>query len=174
MRGQVLIFTGDGKGKTLAAFGQALRLAGHGRKVLVVQFGKKPGESGEVRTLEQCSAGVTVKSLGTGRLDLSARPRRSEDLAQIRRSWTETLRLLADEHPDAVVLDEIVFAVAEGFLPVDDVLRFLDERPAELTVVMTGRGNVRELIDRADYVTEMKKLKHPFDRGQEALPGIEY
>jgi cob(I)alamin adenosyltransferase len=174
VRGQVLIFTGDGKGKTLAAFGLALRLVGHGRKVLVVQFVKKPGESGEVRALERSSGEVTVKSLGRGRLDLSARPRRAEELAQVREAWTETRRLLASERYDAAILDEVVFTVAEGFLPVADVLRFLDEKPAELTVVMTGSGNVRELIDRADYVTEMKKLKHPFDRAQEALPGIEY
>jgi len=174
VRGQVLVFTGEGKGKTLAAFGLVLRLAGHGRKVLVVQFVKRPGESGEVRALEPLSAQVTVKPLGRGRLDLKARPRRDEDLAQVREAWAETLRLLANGRYDAVVLDEIVFVVAEGFLPVADLLRFLDGKPPELTVVMTGRGKLDELIDRADCVTEMMKRKHPFDTGQEALPGIEY
>jgi cob(I)alamin adenosyltransferase len=174
VRGQVLIFTGNGKGKTVAAFGQALRLAGHGRRVLVVQFLKQPGRSGEVRALRRCSGRVTVKSLGKGRADLTARPPRAGDLAQIRRSWTRTLRLVATVRPDAIVLDEIVFAVARGFLPVEDVLRFLDEKPPGLTVVMTGRGKVRRLFARADYVTEMKTIKHPFDKGRKALPGIEY
>jgi cob(I)alamin adenosyltransferase len=117
---------------------------------------------------------VTVKSLGKGRVDLTARRPRGKDLALLLRSWTETLRLLAADRWDALVLDEILFAVAKGFLPVEDVLRFLDEKPPRLTVVMTGRGKVRKLFARADYVTEMKKLKHPFDKGQEALPGIEY
>jgi len=174
VRGQVLIFTGNGKGKTLAAFGQALRLAGHGRRVLVVQFLKKPGKSGEVDALKRCSGRVTVRSLGKGRVDVAARPRRPKDLARLAGSWAETLRLLTTKPWDAVILDEIVFAVARGFLPAEEVLRFLHERPPGLTVVMTGRGKVRRLLARADYVTEMRKLKHPLDRGQKALPGIEY
>lgn len=173
-RGQVLLFTGEGKGKTTAALGLTLRLTGHGRRVLIVQFAKGASESGERRAFERLSDLVTVHAPGTGRLDLKARPRRDKDVRQVRDSWQEALRLIRTGGCDAVVLDEIVFVVAEGFLPLAEVLAFLDERPPHLTVVMTGRGNVPEFVERADYVTEMKKVKHPFDEGAEALPGIEY
>lgn len=173
-QGRVLLFTGEGKGKTTAAFGVALRLAGHGRRVLIVQFAKGGFESGERRALSKLSDLITVKPLGGDPLDLKARPRRACDLAQVRDAWTETLRLLQAQACDAVILDEIVFVVSHGFLPAEQVAAFLDERPPGLTVVMTGRGDVPELVERADTVTEMKKIRHPFDEGREALPGIEY
>jgi len=172
--GAVLMFTGDGKGKTTAALGLALRLAGHGRKVLVVQFAKGEVESGERRALGKLGDLVTLVPLGRGRLDLKTQPRRAEDLEQVRESWDEALRLIQTSAPGAVVLDEIVFVVSAGFLPVREVLTFLDGRSPELVVVMTGRGEVPELVERADYVTVMRNVKHPFDRGVEARPGIEF
>jgi len=172
--GRVLVLTGDGKGKTTSAMGQVLRLVGHGRKVLVVQFAKGSEDSGERRALERLSDLVTVKALGTGWLDLEAQPRRAEDVAAVRAAWEETVRLIDAGDHDAIVLDEIVFVVSAGFLPVEHVLRFLDRRPHDVTVVMTGRGEVPELIDRADTVTVMMKRKHPFDRGWKATAGIEY
>jgi cob(I)alamin adenosyltransferase len=172
--GQVLVFTGDGKGKTTAAMGLALRLAGHGRRVLVVQFAKRPGGSGEVRALGKLGALVTVKSLGRGWLDVRSRPRRRKDIEQVGRWWEAALRLIRSGKWQDVVLDEAVFVTSAGFLPVEKVTAFLDERPPEMTVIMTGRGKTAELVRRADYVTEMKEIKHPFDKGRRALPGIEY
>jgi len=172
--GRILLFTGEGKGKTTAAMGQVLRLAGHGRKVLVIQFAKEPGTSGEQRSLEKLSEWVTVRALGKGWLDLAARPPRDEDLKQVRAAWGEACDLIRAGDYDAVVLDEIVLMVSAGFLPADDVLRLLDSLPAEMTVVMTGRGEVEELARRADTVTVMQKVKHPFDEGGRAARGIEY
>jgi len=172
--GRILVFTGEGKGKTTAAIGQAVRLAGHGRRVLVAQFAKGARDSGERRALERLSDRITVRALGAGWLDLKVRPRRDDDLRQVRDAWTETRRLVASGDYDDVVLDEIVFVVGAGFLPERDVLAFLDARPPSMTVVMTGRGDVPAFVARADTVTEMKKIKHPFDEGRPAQPGIEY
>ncbi|HUU43066.1 MAG TPA: cob(I)yrinic acid a,c-diamide adenosyltransferase [Planctomycetota bacterium] len=172
--GRVLLFTGEGKGKTTAAMGQVLRLVGHGRRVLVVQFGKGSRDSGERDALARFGDLVTVIAPATGWLDLSAQPRRAEDLEAVRETWRQTLRLVDTGDFDAVVLDEIAFVVAEGFLPVDDVLAFLGRRPRAMTVVMTGRGAAPELVDRADTVTEMRKIRHPFDEGRRADAGIEY
>ena len=172
--GPVLLFTGDGKGKTTAALGLTLRLAGHGRKVLVVQFAKGDMESGERRALEKLDDLVTLAPLGKGWLDLKAHPRRPEDVRQLRESWHQARRLIGSGDYDAVVLDEIVFVVSAGFLPAEEVLDFLDGKPSDLTVVMTGRGEVPEFVERADYVTVMRNVKHPFDKGAEAAPGIEY
>ena len=172
--GPVLLFTGEGKGKTTAALGLTLRLAGHGRKVLVVQFAKGNMESGERRALEKLAELVTLVPLGKGWLDLEVQPRRPEDVRQVRESWQQALRLIETGDYDAVVLDEIVFVVSAGFLPAEDVLGFLDAKPAEMTVVLTGRGDVPEFVKRADYVTVMHNVKHPFDQGAKPAPGIEY
>jgi cob(I)alamin adenosyltransferase len=170
----VLLFTGDGKGKTTAAMGQALRLAGRGRRVLIVQFVKRPGVSGEERAMRKLAPLVTFKALGKGWLDLSARPRRAIDVERVERSWREALRLIRSRPWDAVVLDEVVFVVSAGFLGAEKVAAFLDARPRRMTVVMTGRGKPKALLARAGYVTEMKKIKHPFDRGRRAMEGVEY
>jgi cob(I)alamin adenosyltransferase len=172
--GKVLLLTGPGKGKTSAALGQVLRMAGHGMSVLVVQFVKGAREAGEHRALKRLADLVTVKPLGKGWLDLKAQPRRAEDLKQVRDAWVETQRLVRGGDFDALVLDEVLFVVSAGFLPAGEVAAFLDSRPEGLTVVLTGRGEVPELIERADYVTVMQSVKHPFDKGGEALAGVEY
>jgi len=172
--GRVLVFTGEGKGKTTAAVGQAVRLAGHGRRVLLVQFAKGSRASGERVALERLSELITVKPLGAGWLDLKTHPRREEHVRQVAEAWTDTRRLLESGDYDDVVLDEVVFVVGAGFLPVDAVLAFLDAKPRTMTVVMTGRGDVPALVARADTVTDMKKIKHPFDDGRPADAGVEY
>ncbi len=172
--GRVLLFTGDGKGKTSAAMGMVLRLAGRGKRVLVVQFAKPPGTSGEQRALRKLAPRVVVKPLGAGRLDLSAKPRRQRDLDDVAGQWHRAVKLASSRAWDAVVFDELNFVVCAGFLPAERVARFLDARPRGVTVVLTGRGRSREILRRADTVTEMRKVKHPFDAGRPAQAGIEY
>ena len=175
-KGPVLLFTGDGKGKTSAAMGTALRLAGRGKRVLVLQFAKPPGGSGEERALKKLAPEVRVKALGKCRLDLSARPRRVRDLDDVARQWDRALALMSLARWDAVVLDELNFVVCAGYLPARKVTAFLDARPSGLAVVLTGRGKSRDIVRRADYVTEMKNRKHPFDPDSigTAIRGIEF
>lgn len=173
-KGLVLLFIGNGKGKTSAAMGTVLRLAASGKRVLVVQFAKAPGTSGEQQALRKFAPRVVVRALGRRWLDVSARPRRRDDLDDVARQWKTALALIARGRWDAVVLDELNFVVSAGFLSATTVAGFLDSRPAGLTVILTGRGKVRALVARADTVTEMKKIKHPFDAGRPAVRGIDF
>ena len=172
--GQVLLFTGDGKGKTTAALGLVLRMVGHGMRVLIAQFAKGTFPTGEAQACRRLGEAVTFMTLGEGWLSLGAKPPRREDLDQAGRAWRKFLKLAGDGDYDAIVLDEVNVLVAHGLLPVEEVTRFIDGRPRRTTLVLTGRGSVPELTERADYVTEMRNLKHPFDKGQSALRGIEY
>lgn len=171
--GQVLLFTGDGKGKTTAALGLAVRMAGHDMRVLVVQFAKGTFPTGEEEAMRELGQAVTFVTLGEGWLHLGEGPPCTQDVEYARRAWEKFLRLASGDY-DAIILDEINVLLAHKLLPVEEVTRFVDDRPVGLTLVLTGRGRIGELVERADYVTEMKKLKHPFDHGQSALPGIDY
>ena len=172
--GAVLLFTGDGKGKTSAAMGTALRLAGRGNRVLVLLFAKRPGGSGEEFSLKKLGPRVVVKALGKDWLDLSSKPRPAKDLDDVARQWKRALTLIARSRWDAVVLDEANFLVSAGFLDAAKVTGFLDSRPAGLVVILTGSGSCPEIARRADYVTELKNRKHPYDKGIPAERGIDY
>jgi cob(I)alamin adenosyltransferase len=173
-RGRTIVLTGDGKGKTSAAMGMALRMVGHGWKVLVVQFGKEQEASGEVRALAAFDKQVTLRSFGGGWLHPEEEPLRADEVAQVNDWWARAVALIDEGDWDAVVLDELMFVAARGFLAVDAVTEFLDRRPAALSVVITGRGEAPEIIARADTVTVMEDVKHPHRDGQPAQPGIEY
>lgn len=172
--GLIHLYYGDGKGKTTAAIGLALRCVGHGGKVALAQF-LKDGTSGECRLLAAMD-GVTV---------LSANPskkfyRRMTDLERIqtadaiRRTFTAATAFAAREQVNLLILDEICAAIQYDFLEKEKLLSFLDEKPKTLEVVLTGRKISDEMIKRADYITEMVKQRHPFDRGIVAREGIEY
>ncbi len=171
---RVLLFTGNGKGKTSAAMGAVLRLAGRGKRVLVLQFAKPPRGSGEELALRKLAPKVVVKPLGKGWLDLSAKPRQSGDLDDVARQWKKAMALVSRGRWDAVVLDEANFLVSSGFLGAAEVAAFLDSRPAGQVVILTGSGSNSEILRRADYVTEMKSIRHPFDKGIPAVRGIDY
>jgi cob(I)alamin adenosyltransferase len=173
-RARVILLTGEGKGKTTSAMGQVLRLVGHGKRVLVVQFAKGDWPSGEREALKLLGDRVTLLVTGGGWLDLNAEPRRPEEVARIGAAWREALNLLNAGDFDAVVLDELAFVVGAGFLDADEVTAFLTRRPADLAVVITGRGAPPKLIAAADIVTEMRCVKHDFDAGRSAAEGIEY
>jgi cob(I)alamin adenosyltransferase len=172
-KGRLLINTGDGKGKTTAALGLALRAVGQGMRVLIVQFIKGDWPTGELRTLERLAPEVTVATLGKGFTW------EHEDLEQDRvaaaTAWDLCRRALSSGEYDLVVMDEINYAIAYHLLDVADVAAALKERKAEVHVVLTG-GNVHpDLIALADTVTEMRAIKHAFrDEGTKAMRGIEY
>ncbi|MCD8005299.1 MAG: cob(I)yrinic acid a,c-diamide adenosyltransferase [Oscillospiraceae bacterium] len=166
------IYCGDGKGKTTAAMGLAIRAAGHGRKVVVAQF-LKGNNSGERVIL---AAQPNIQCLPVPETMKFTFEMTEEEKE---RAWQETadsfdLAARLGREADLLVLDEACAAISTGMLSLDRVLDFLDSRPPELEVVITGRDPDPELLNRADYVTEMRKVKHPFDHGQNAREGVEW
>jgi len=169
-RGLVLVHTGDGKGKSTAAFGLALRAHGRGRTVKIYQFMKVPSARfGEHRTFEKL--GVPIEGLGDG---FSWKSRDLEHSAQLARDgWARAAATIREGAHFLVVLDEIMYPLRYGWLPLEPVLDCLRERPADTHVVLTGRNAPAELIELADTVTEMRMLKHHFRAGVPAQRGIE-
>lgn len=169
-RGLVIIHTGAGKGKSTAAFGLALRAHGRGKAVKIYQFMKVPSARfGEHRMFEQI--GIPIEGLGDG---FSWKSRDLEVSAQLARDgWVRAeATIRAGEH-FLVVLDEIMYPLRYGWLPLDPVIACLRARPPHVHVVLTGRNCPQELVDLADTVTEMAKVKHAYDAGIPAQRGIE-
>jgi cob(I)alamin adenosyltransferase len=168
-KGLLMVNTGNGKGKTTAAFGQALRVAGNAGRVAVVQFIKGKWPSGEVEAARRL--GIEVHRTGSGFTWKSAP---EEVAAAGRRGWEIACRLLADPGLDLLVLDELTHLVNRGVLDGDEVARALRDRPAGLHVVVTGRDAPAVLLDMADTVTEMREVRHHFHAGVKAAAGVEY
>ncbi|WP_105631949.1 cob(I)yrinic acid a,c-diamide adenosyltransferase [Cronobacter dublinensis] len=169
-RGIVIVFTGNGKGKTTAAFGTATRAVGHGKKAAVIQFIKGDWPNGERNLLEP--HGVEFQVMATG-FTWDTQNRES-DTAACQAVWQHGKRMLADASLDLVVLDELTYMVAYDYLALDEVLRALRERPAHQTVIITGRGCHRDILEFADTVSELRPVKHAFDAGIKAQIGIDY
>ena len=179
--GLVHIYCGDGKGKTTAAVGLALRMAGNGRKVVLVRF-LQPEDSGEVRTLRGIP-GVEVlpctKCFGfTWQMTGEENQQAAEHCKiQFQKAWDRAVSLCESRETDAdvlLVLDEAAAALEHGLLQLSGVLDCVDHRPANLEIIFTGRRMPGELLERADYVTEMRAVRHPYARGIRARRGIEY
>jgi cob(I)alamin adenosyltransferase len=169
--GRIIVHTGDGKGKTTAAFGAALRASGHGLRIAIVQFIKGNWDYGEVRALEG-RANIEVTRIGSGFTWLAEDP--SEPRLLAREAWRAAIELALTDSYDLLVLDELNCAVVEGYVAVEEVLALLAEKPQRLSIIITGRGAAPELIDAADTVTEMRCVKHAFAQGVPARRGIEY
>ena len=169
MRGLIHIYCGNGKGKTTAAVGLTVRAAGAGKRVLFAQFFKS-GDSSEIAVLQSLPT-VTTYHCDTVRGFFSRMT--GEQRAQAARAM---LRLLFDraQEADLLVLDEAVSACNHGMIPEAELIRFLGAKPEALEVVMTGREPSEALLETADYVTEMRKIRHPFDAGVRARRGIEF
>ncbi|MBA6161403.1 cob(I)yrinic acid a,c-diamide adenosyltransferase [Klebsiella variicola] len=169
-RGIVMVFTGNGKGKTTAAFGTATRAVGHGKKVGVIQFIKGTWPNGERNLLEP--HGVEFQVMATG-FTWNTQDRDS-DTAACLAVWEHARHMLADDQLDLVLLDELTYMVAYDYLPLESVLSALRERPAHQSVIITGRGCHRDIIELADTVSELRPVKHAFDAGIKAQMGIDY
>lgn len=169
-RGILIVFTGNGKGKTTAAFGTATRAVGHGKKVGVIQFIKGQWPNGERNLLEPL--GVEFQVMATGfTWDTQ---NRETDTSACLEVWQHAKRMLADSTLDMVILDEITYMVAYDYLPLEEVLNALTQRPKDQTVIVTGRGCHRDILDIADTVSELRPVKHAFDAGVKAQIGIDY
>jgi len=171
--GCIHIYAGDGKGKTTAAMGLALRFAGSGRRVLVAQF-LKDGTSSELKALAQLP-GVTI--LSGKAVPGFARQFTAQDRAIVRAEHDQRLaqinHLLSDEPWHLLVLDEIIGALNQGLVDKTKLLTLLDQRPTGLEIALTGRNPDPDLALRADYFSEVQKIKHPYDRGLAAREGVE-
>lgn len=172
-KGLVLVFTGEGKGKTTAALGLVLRALGHGQRVAVIQFIKGGWLPGEARALVMFGEALHWQALGEGFTWETQDRERDRQLVQ--EAWAESLRHLADPQRKLVVLDEVNVALKLGYLELAQVLAGLEQRPPLTHVALTGRGAPPALVERADLVTEMKLVRHPFrEQGVKAQAGIEY
>ncbi|MBE8594987.1 cob(I)yrinic acid a,c-diamide adenosyltransferase [Xenorhabdus sp. BG5] len=169
-RGIVIVFTGNGKGKTTAAFGTVTRAIGHGQRAGVIQFIKGTWESGERNLLIQ--QGVEFHVMATG--FTWETQNRESDTAACQTAWKQAVAMLSDPSLHLVVLDELTYMVNYGYLELTDVLTALKQRPAHQSVIITGRGCHRELLEYADTITEMRPAKHAFNAGIKAQKGIDW
>lgn len=173
--GLVIVYTGDGKGKTTAAMGLGLRAAGYGRRVLVIQFVKTwfTGEKAGFEALpnvEFIQAGRGFYKILGDKLPPAEHRKAARDALKLARQKMRSAKY------DVVILDEIIGSITGGLLKLQPVLKLVDDKPPELDLVLTGhKGHlVPQLLDRADLITEMKKLKHPYDSGILAKKSIDY
>ena len=177
-KGLVQIYTGDGKGKTTAAFGLALRAAGQGNKVLVYQFLKPSSlDIGERFALDLGAVRIRTEALDLP-WDMAGSLEDEQAVTQMQAAISETLERIAltaeKRFYDVIILDEIVFCLSKGLAKLEDIKNIIDRKDHSVEIVLTGQGATGELMEMADLVTEMKKIKHPFDKGVTARRGIEF
>ncbi len=177
-KGLVQIYTGDGKGKTTAAFGLALRAAGQGNKVLIYQFLKPPSiDIGERFALQLGAVRIRTETLDVP-WNMSESFEDEKAVAGMQTAISEAIERIAQTAEkrfyDVLILDEIVYCLSKGLAKLEDVKSLIDRKDPSVEIVLTGRGATKELIEMADLVTEMKNIKHPFDKGLSARRGIEF
>jgi cob(I)alamin adenosyltransferase len=182
-KGLVQVYTGNGKGKTTAALGLALRAAGHQLRTCVIQFMKRGWESGERTSVARLAPEVEIHAFGSERWgDSGTRPQGTpwwelppseEDRAQAQQALAFGRQTVTGGEWDIVVLDEVLGALRHGLLSLDQLLALIHDKPSSVELVLTGRDAPAEIIAAADLVTEMKEVKHPFRKGVKARKGIE-
>jgi cob(I)alamin adenosyltransferase len=173
-RGLILINTGPGKGKTTAALGTALRAVGNGMKVLMLQFLKGSWHYGELDAVEAFGGNFVLKQMGRGFVKIGGAEMDPEDLRMVEEAWAEARGAILSGAWDMVVLDEINYAISYGMLNPAKVVETLQARPEMVHVILTGRNAHPSLIEIADTVTEMREVKHAYQKGILAQRGIEF
>ena len=171
-KGLLIVHTGKGKGKSTAALGMVMRAIGHGFKVGIVQFVKGKWETGERVVLERFADQVTINTMGEGfTWETQSRER---DIAAARAAWNQAVTLIRDPAIKMVLLDELNIVLRYDYLPLEEVLTVLRDKPEDKHVIVTGRNAKDELLEIADLVTEMTMVKHPFREGVKAQAGVEF
>jgi cob(I)alamin adenosyltransferase len=171
--GRIQVFTGEGKGKTTAALGLAVRAIGRGLKVLMIQFLKAPDTSGEHIAVQSLAPLLIIKAMGReGFIGEEGPETRDSRMAEL--ALEEARAAMLSGSYDVIILDEVNMAVHLGLISTQTLLDFLDSKPAKVELVLTGRYARPEIVSRADLVQEMKKIKHHFDEGGKARKGFEY
>ncbi|HCM37164.1 MAG: Cob(I)alamin adenosyltransferase [Candidatus Gottesmanbacteria bacterium GW2011_GWB1_43_11] len=173
-RGLIIVYTGDGKGKTTAALGMALRTVGWGGKVLVIQF-IKLWKTGEHKAVEKYIKDITIIPAGSGFVGIMGdKKSKEEHKASAINAFELAKKEIMSKKWPLVILDEINGAIEGKLVELKEVLALLASKPEEVTVVLTGREAKSEIMEAADLVTEMKKIKHPYDAGILAKKGVDY
>ncbi len=172
-KGLIIVNTGNGKGKTTAALGMVMRSLGHGYRVAIIQYIKGAWEPAEKAVLSKFSDQLEFHAMGEGfTWDTQDRDR---DIQMAKLAWEKSLSYILDASYRLILLDEINVALKLGYLDPAEILAGLEQKPANTHVILTGRGVPAAIIDRADLVTEMNPIKHPFrEQGIKAQPGIEF
>lgn len=171
-KGLVQVYTGNGKGKTSSAFGLALRAAGRGLKVYIVQFIKGGFDYGELYVIDKLP-NVTLKAFGRGRF-VTEKPAGKEDVELAEQALALAEKVVRSGDYDVVVLDEVNVALRLKLVSLERVLELVRSKPSHVELVLTGRDAPKEIVEAADLVTEMKEVKHPYKKGFPARKGIEY
>ncbi|TOP68239.1 cob(I)yrinic acid a,c-diamide adenosyltransferase [Vibrio parahaemolyticus] len=169
-KGLLLIITGNGKGKSTSGFGTIARAVGHGLKCSVAQFIKGTWDNGERNLLEKL--GVEFQVMATGFTWETQNKTADTEAAQL--VWKECKRMLQDDSIDVILFDELTYMVSYGYIDLGEVVEALNNRPKMQSVVITGRGAHRTLIEMADTVSEVKNVKHAFESGVKALKGVDW
>jgi cob(I)alamin adenosyltransferase len=170
MKGFVQVYTGNGKGKTTAAFGLALRAVGAGLRVFIAQFVKNSKYS-EIKALERLDDAITLRQYGRG--DFLKRKPDEADIRAAQEGLKEVQQIMLSGRYDLIILDEVNIATYYSLFSVEDVLIFMEARPDHVELVLTGRKADPRIIEAADLVTEMKEVKHYYHQGVKARVGIE-
>jgi cob(I)alamin adenosyltransferase len=171
-KGLIVVFTGDGKGKTTAALGAALRASGHGMNTLMIEFMKEEGKSGEQSVCPAMLKKIDIYPFGMGFVFRGDDPRPHMEIVE--NAWLFMEETLLKKKYQILILDELSVALSLGLFPVDNVINFLKLKDNALHVIITGRNAPPELIKIADIVTEMKEVKHIFKEGSPATLGLDY
>jgi cob(I)alamin adenosyltransferase len=170
MKGYIQVYTGNGKGKTTAALGLAIRAAGAGLKVFIAQF-IKMGEYSEIKALKRFNDLITLEQFGKGRF-IKGKPSAS-DIKAARKGVEKIKAVFMSGQYKMVILEEANVACTVGLLSVENILEIMAEKPEDMELVITGRSADSRIIEKADLVTEMKEIKHYFQKGVKARIGIE-
>ena len=173
-RGLVIVHTGHGKGKTTAAMGIALRAAGHGLKILMIQFIKGSWKYGELESIKKLVPFFQIKPMGKGFIRFDKDGAGPEDIQAVKEAWEYFKREMTSGYCNIIILDEINYAIDYQLISIKEVLETIKSKPDELHLILTGRNAHPELIEAADLVTEMREIKHPFQKGIKAQKGIEF
>ena len=171
-RGLIQVYTGNGKGKTSAALGLALRAVGHGLKVLIIQFMKGNFKYGELESARKLSPYLTIIPTGRETFVSKSHPDPA-DFQRAQEGFSLAKKAIENREFDIVILDEINMAVDYGLIPLSDLLQLIDSKPETVELVLTGRNAKSEIMDKADLVTEMVELKHYYHKGVKVRKGIE-
>jgi len=173
-KGLILINTGPGKGKTTAAMGTALRAVGNGMRVLMLQFLKGSWHYGELDAVKAFGENFVMRQMGRGFVKIGGAETDPEDIRLVEEAWAEARTAILSGEWDLVVLDEINYAISYGMLDPAQVAETLKEKPEMVHVILTGRNAHPLLVEVADTVTEMRQVKHAYEKGVLAQKGIEY
>ena len=173
-RGLIIVNTGPGKGKTTAAMGTALRAVGNGMKVLMLQFLKGSWHYGELDAVKAFGDNFVMKQMGRGFVKVGGAETDPEDVRLVEQAWDEARQAIMSGQWDLVILDEINYAISYGMLDPAEVVEGLKQKPDQVHVILTGRNAHPTIIELADTVTEMKQVKHAYEKGVLAQRGIEY